>query len=125
MDDVLQRIGLPGRSVDPVTEALARAGLIVRTDDGHLVPGRDTDAIPLADVLLAVRAPVSEGLLKSDPPVDALLEEIRVSIARDLEGRTVRDLIERPASGSPSEVSPDERDAGDLRAILGAGNRHG
>ena len=125
MDDVVQRIGLPGRTIEPVLEALARAGLVKRTESGHLVPGRDTDAIPLADVLTAVRAPVTEGLLQTDPPVDALLDEIRLSISRDLEGRTVRDLVEGPAPGSPQEASPDLRDAGDLQPILGAGNRHG
>jgi membrane protein len=125
VEDVVQRIGLPARSIEPVAGALARAGLVVRTERGQVVPGRDTDAILLADVLAAVRAPLTEGLLRTDPPVDALLDEIRTAITRDLEGRTVRDLIEGPGPGSLPGEPAEHRDAGDLRAILGAGNRHG
>lgn len=118
VSDIVQRIGLPGRSIEPVAEALARAGLVVRTESGHVVPGRDTDAIPLAEVLMAVRAPLTEGLLQTDPPVDAVLDEIRFSIVRELEGRTVRDLIDAAETGGGSDTPAGDREGGDLHAIL-------
>jgi len=124
-EDLLQHIGLPGRSIEPVAAALERAGLLVRTDEGHVMPGRDTDAIPLAEVLAAVRAPVREGLLRTDPPVDALLEEVGDTIVQRLEGRTVRDLTNVAESASPTGRPPKPGDETAPATLLAARDRQG
>jgi membrane protein len=94
VEQVVQKVGIPGRSVEPVVDALVAAGLLARTLDGHIVPTRDTDAIALADILAAVRAPATEGLLQTDAPVDDLIHRIRTSVEQDLSGLTLRDLTD-------------------------------
>jgi membrane protein len=124
-EELIQHIGLPGRSIEPVALALERAGLLVRTDEGHVMPGRDTDTIPLADVLAAVRAPIEEGLLRADPPVDALLEKVRGTIEQELDGRTVRDLTDQAAKDAPTGRPPSPGDDAAPATLLTARDRQG
>ena len=93
--DIADELGLPGVVVDKVVAQLEAAGLLVSTDDDHLVPGRDIQTMRLQDVLGAVRTRGDSGFTRPpawSAPVRTLadrgiLTRTRQPHARGLPGR--------------------------------------
>jgi membrane protein len=95
---------LPARSLEEVTGILEAAGLLVQTEEGAFVPGRDPDRIMLAEILSKVRG--------DDPPagdldVMRILRDTRAAEADRLAGRTLADLLDTGTAVSPAQTTLD------------------
>ncbi|MGI9263706.1 MAG: YihY/virulence factor BrkB family protein [Gammaproteobacteria bacterium] len=98
-------IGVPGTTLGGVAKSLQDSGLITKSEDGSLTPGRDLESTTLADVFSALRAPGDQEVLdtgKVNPGINLLLDEIDNVIAGNLSDRTIRDLIVDVESGEAS-----------------------
>jgi membrane protein len=87
------RIEVSSLTIDDVLDALARAGLLARAEDGW-VPARDLDAIRVADVRDALRR-------------DTGAEALRAAVERHV-GPELRRLVRAPDAalrGTPQDVS--------------------
>lgn len=95
------RIRVPRHMLEPVVTALMSAGLLARTSENRLIPGRDLRRIGLADILATVRS--SEHDLHHDTDdvwsvaVDAVAGSVEDAIRRSLGGRTLADLVDAEA----------------------------
>jgi membrane protein len=99
----------PARSLEQVTGPLEKAGLLLHTEKGKLVPGRDPDTIRLADILVAVRGDEPAG---GDAAVAGIVAEMRTARMDRLAGRTLADLAtasEHAASLPGDGHPPDEQ----------------
>ncbi len=97
-NDLATHLGLPGRSILPVTEKLEEAKLLLATDGDLLVPGRALDAITLRDVLAAVRdqpprTRLPHRLAPPPAPVDDVLTRIDDARSNVLCDVTLGDLV--------------------------------
>jgi membrane protein len=89
-------IGVPGITLGRVAGSLQEAGLITKSDNGVLAPGRDLSSTTLAEVFRALRQPDDQAMLdlrNIEPEIDSLLDEIDDVIAGNLDSRTILDLI--------------------------------
>jgi len=89
-------IGVPGTTLGRVAASLQEAGLITKSDDGSLAPGRDLSSTTLAEVFATLRQPKDQAMLdlnNVEPGIDSLLDEIDSVIVGNLGNRTIRDLI--------------------------------
>ena len=87
-------VGLPEEAVAQVSNDLERSGLLERTDDGGLVPGRDLAQIRVADVIASVREPSPDlPQIRSEEAASNLLNRIEKSVDRELGEQSLRDLI--------------------------------
>ena len=98
-------IGVPGTTLEPVAGTLQEAGLITKSEDGALAPGRDLGSTTLAEVFWALRQPDDQAVLDMrgvEPGIESLLDEIDNTIAGNLDSKTIRDLIVDRAPGEES-----------------------
>jgi membrane protein len=97
---------LPARALEEVTTILEAAGLLVHTEEGAFVPGRDPDRITLAEILTEVRGTDAPG---GDPGVIRILREARAAETDRLGGRTLADLLsnEVPVATPDKRVEPE------------------
>ncbi|WP_018934822.1 YihY/virulence factor BrkB family protein [Thioalkalivibrio sp. ALJ24] len=97
VDGVAEALYVPGNALGGVARALEAAGLLRRTEEHGLLPGRDLDHIPVAEVLQALREDQDDPALRTlhgDPAVESTLGELDSARQRHLGERTVRDLLE-------------------------------
>ena len=94
--DVTLATGLPGLAISPVVARLAGAGLLTRTADERMLPGREPNNILLAAILGAVRHP-ERADIGSDSRwpegVAALQERIEEGVNAALGATTLADLL--------------------------------
>ena len=88
---------------------LEAAGLLVSTDDDHLVPGRDIQTMRLQDVLGAVRTRGDSGFTRPpawSAPVRTLADRLSEEYSHVLGNRTLGDFLdsEKPV---PSDAAGD------------------
>ncbi len=98
-------IGVPGTALERVAGTLQESGLITRSEEGALAPGRDLGSTTLADVFRALRQPDDQAVLDIrgvEPEIESLLDEIDNVIAGNLDNRTIRDLIIESEPGNES-----------------------
>lgn len=100
VNELADRLGLPGRGISPLTAQLEKAGLLLTTEDEKLVPGRALDTITLNDILTAVRhrptlRHLPQPLKESDGPVGKVLADLHNAIAQSVDGIKLSDLIRR------------------------------
>lgn len=93
----------PARPLESITDALEGSGLLVQTENGSFVPGRDPRAITLAETLAAVRGEDPGG----DGTVGEILGEIRAAETERLAGRTLADLASGPGGTREESVAGD------------------
>ncbi len=89
-------LDIPGIAVASIVDSLAAAGLIVATEQHQFVPGRDVEAIQLAEILDAVRAQHNGRLaiaMRKIAPAAALLTEVESAMREPLKNRTLKDLL--------------------------------
>jgi membrane protein len=98
IESLSARIRVPRHMLEPVAAALMSAGLLSRTSENRLIPGRDLRRIELADILATVRS--SEHDLHHDTDdiwsvsVDAVAGSVEDAIRKSLGGRTLADLVD-------------------------------
>jgi membrane protein len=98
IESLSARIRVPRHMLEPVATALMSAGLLARTSENRLIPGRDLRRIELADILATVRS--SEHDLHHDTDdvwsvsVDAVAGSVEDAIRKSLGGRTLADLVD-------------------------------
>ena len=96
-------LGLPGIAVARMTATLEQAGLLVVTDDGELIPGRDTGHIRVHEILDLARSERGGHVAPRNidiPSVDRVLAGLEEARRRSLGELTLRELVEqtpRPA----------------------------
>ncbi len=92
-------IGVPRSALTPVTAALVDAGLLTRTQENRLVPGRDPRRIGLDEVLAAVRGAPVIGL--SREPWGGMADDIATKVEQAVHAaageRTLADLVDEEA----------------------------
>lgn len=89
-------LDVPGSALDPVLDALQRAGLLITTDRAVLAPGRDTREIALGEVLDAIRESAPDRIsigAPAPPPAEELLRRMESALHAPLAGRSLHDLI--------------------------------
>ncbi|WP_018865020.1 MULTISPECIES: YhjD/YihY/BrkB family envelope integrity protein [Thioalkalivibrio] len=100
LDHVAHDLSVPGNALGEVAQALESAGLLVRAgaDGSRYVPGRDLERIRVDEILDALRQDADARALRrleGDPAVEATLEELESARRDRLDGRTLRDLLNR------------------------------
>lgn len=105
VDGLARELRLPGVAIAALVRALEQAGLLARTDDETLVPGRDLAQIRVAEVLDVARrqrSGHSEARIRDMEPVERLLGRIDAAWRAACAGRSVRDLLEEEPSPAPA-----------------------
>jgi membrane protein len=90
-------LDVPAAALAPVLASLEQAGLLVTTEKESFLPGRDPQRIELAAIIDALRAPqAGRSTLAGNPaaPAAELVAQIDEAMRRDLEGRSLGDLID-------------------------------
>jgi membrane protein len=99
---IAEKTGIDEQAVAEMLDRLAGAGLLVRVSDpdreGSYTLARPPDALPAGTVLAVARELVS--IRTSHTPLLDTLEQCRISA---MEGKSVADLMEKPA---PGEITP-------------------
>ena len=97
---------VPRDALEPVMAALGEAGLIVRTDEQRLIPGRDPHRTTLTEILETVRgrsrrrvAPGADG----NGSIDAIVDRIDAAIEAELGGRTLGQLVDAQLGGDAGD----------------------
>jgi len=94
--DLAAELDVPSIAIAPIVECLEKAGLIVATEQHHLVPGRDLERIQLDAIFDAVRA-LHDGRLaiamRNLGPPAALLIEVEAAMREHLSARSLKDLL--------------------------------
>ncbi len=96
--DLVERLGLPGRAVVHLCEALVEGGLVRRSDgepDGHLLPSRPLDKITAEDVLKLNPYAQPEAIRG---PAWALLDQLNQQRRELAASTTIEELV---VSGDP------------------------
>ncbi len=98
IESLAARIRVPRHLLEPVATALMSAGLLSRTNENRLIPGRDLLRIELADILAAVRSSEHDLHHETDDiwssTVDAVAGSVEDAIRKSLDGRTLADLVD-------------------------------
>ncbi|MBI1194669.1 MAG: YihY family inner membrane protein [Gammaproteobacteria bacterium] len=106
--------GLTGASsgqtewVDEVLHDLCDSGLLRRTADepSCYLPGRDLEAIPLAEVVMVLTGGERVNLASDDVLVNDTVDLLQLSLQRDLAGRNVREWVGAGGQGDQAAESP-------------------
>jgi membrane protein len=108
-DRLVAQLAIPMHSVNVVLDALVGAGLIAQVagDPPAFVPARDPAAIPMAEVLAAVRSAgedgfVDVGALPLPPAVEAVMDTIDRAMSESLRDLSLRALVEAKARSEPT-----------------------
>lgn len=114
--DIAERLGEARRGIEPVLQALSRAGLLgsTRGPKGGYRLGRAARDMRLAEVVAAVRGPES-GEEAAEPAASALgeavvqplWEELEAQLLAALEQLTVADLLRRAAAKGLQRPTPE------------------
>src|ERR1700756_531347 len=100
---VAAELGLPGIAVAQMAATFERAGLLIVTDGGDLIPGRDLGHIRVHEILELARSQRSGHVPPRSfemPPVDRVLASLEEARRRSVGELTLRELVEeapRPA----------------------------
>jgi membrane protein len=92
-----ETLDVPGSALDPVLDALERCALLVATESGILLPGRDIRGIALTDVLDAVRDPAGgRTSIGAHMPggTAQIMQELESALRAPLANRTLNDVID-------------------------------
>jgi membrane protein len=89
-------LDIPSIAIAPVMSCLEESGLIVATEQGQFLPGRDPEKILLAEIYDAVRALHSGRLaiaMRNIVPAVAVLDEVECAMRESMKGQSLRELI--------------------------------
>jgi membrane protein len=106
IESLASSIRVPRHLLEPVVTALMDDGLLTRTSENRLIPGRDLHRIAVTDILAAVRGSERDSLHDSDntwnPTVEGVADEVERAIAQSLHGRTLADLVAAELRNAPA-----------------------
>ena len=115
--DIAERLGEARRGIEPVLQALSRAGLLgsTRGPKGGYRLGRAARDMRLAEVVAAVRGPEGGEEAAAAPAASALgeavvqplWEELEAQLVAALEQLTVADLLRRAAAKGLQRPTPE------------------
>ena len=115
--DIAERLGEARRGIEPVLQALSRAGLLgsTRGPKGGYRLGRAARDMRLAEVVAAVRGPEGGEEAAAEPAASALgeavvqplWEELEAQLLAVLEQLTVADLLRRAAAKGLQRPTPE------------------
>lgn len=119
MDALAQRFKVPTDALEPIIEALEKSGLLASTamEPPTYLPGRPLDSTEIKDVLDAVRTAdevddSNFNELPSDLAVDQVINDLDQAMARQLHGRTLKELaLSEPSSVTLVSQTPQEQKA--------------
>lgn len=107
IESLCAAIRVPRQLLEPVCGALMSEGLLARTSEHRLIPGRDLRRIAVADILEAVRTSKHDLHHQADdewnPTVAEIANDIDNAIRDALGGRTLADLVD---SDGRTEAAP-------------------
>jgi membrane protein len=89
-------LDMPSIALAPVLYCLEQKGLILATEDGHFVPGKDIASIQLAEIFEVIRVLHRGRLAIETHGVEAavaLLGEVESAMQRTLKDRSLKDFI--------------------------------
>jgi len=100
LNRLAERLDVPSSALYSVGESLEKAGLLLVTEDEHLVPGRALDQIGVHAILTAVRdeQQYESWLLaraRTEPDADAVADAVEAAIRERTYDESLRDLIVR------------------------------
>lgn len=100
LDALAERLAMPAGALGQVVDSLEKAGLVITSEDEHLLPGRDPAAIGVHAILTAVRdeRQYESWLLyraRTEPEADALAAAIDAAIRERTGELTLRDAVAR------------------------------
>jgi membrane protein len=95
-----EKLDVPSSALYSVSESLEKAGLLLVTEDEHLVPGRALDQIGVHAVLTAVRdeQQYESWLLaraRTEPDADAIADAVEAAIRERTSDESLYDLVTR------------------------------
>lgn len=97
VDALAAELGLPGIALGEVARELERAGLLILTDGGEYVPGRDIGRISVHEILDVVRTRRAGHLALRQTPIpviERLAERLDEAWRQCCSNQTLRDLVE-------------------------------
>lgn len=101
-NEISERISIPAAALARVTSVLEDAGLILSTENEHLLPGREMSQILLADILAAVRLGGKTGSYR-DPRwseyINTLGDELDDALLKVVGEKTLSDLLDEHEPG--------------------------
>jgi membrane protein len=89
-------LDVPSMVIAPILDCLREASLIVATEQGQFVPGRELEGIRLAEIVEAVRALHGGRLaiaIRNVGPAVAALAEVESAMREALQARTLKELL--------------------------------
>jgi hypothetical protein len=87
---------------------------LVATESEQLIPGRDTDCIPVTEILQAMRykkASSELDLLVTVPSVEKVTRETERAVAEALKHRTLKTLVEDTSATDITTPTPAQKEA--------------
>lgn len=96
-DGMAAALRVPRNSLDSIMAALGNAGLVAKTSEERLVPGRDPHRIALADIVASVRGRARRDVdLREDwhATVDSIVDRIDAAIEGELGERSLGELVD-------------------------------
>jgi membrane protein len=110
------RLDVPQHVLEPVVAVLLEQGLLLRTVDDELVPGKDLHALSLEEIVAAARGTLADGGLgrEAGADVQALSRSMEHAIRDTVAGRTLADLVDAASAreAPPGPQSLDSRRSG-------------
>lgn len=101
LNALAERFFIDSVTLQPVMQRLEAAGLLVATEDEHLIPARDIAAIDLADIFDAARSDSYDRKfthIKSVATADALATAAAQAMRASLKGKSLKAWIEETIS---------------------------
>jgi membrane protein len=111
VDALAQRLQVDAETIDDIVAALKAGGLLAMSaaTPPQLLPARDLEAITLAEVLAAMRAPAVDWSAPADlqiGPVEDVMDAVDTALAGALKDRTLKNLVLAEAPPRATSVSP-------------------
>jgi membrane protein len=100
LNALAERLFIDSATLQPVTQRLEAAGLLVATEDEYLIPGRDIATIDLADIFDAARSDSYDRKfthIRSLASADAVAASAAQAMRASLKGRSLKSWIEEVA----------------------------
>jgi DNA-binding IscR family transcriptional regulator len=95
-------LSVPVDILDPIMTALDSAGLVVKTSEERLVPGRDPHRVALTDIVASVRGDSQRDAEQTgswNAVVDTIVDRIDQAIETELGARTLGELVDESLGG--------------------------
>jgi membrane protein len=109
-DGLASSLLVPRHLLEPIVSRLMQQGMIAKTTEDRLVPGRDMRSIRLADIIDAVRGSHRGEVTLVDvrtASVEAIVDRIGSAIAEELGERTLADLADEADEGDETDSRGD------------------